>query len=176
MKLPRDDGSPAPLSPPTKRMSLDAALFSKDRYKLCALAALLLLAVWSMFTGSLTLKSSAFDPAALISSVSSAASFSPNDLDVLEVAEREKLVKKLWNVYIHGYGGIGNKIRLPRFWEEAFRAAYENLVSDSPAVRDDAVFEIAKMSLFSLDLLPPPTQSSGAGETVMSSSSRKLKT
>lgn len=74
--------------------------------------------------------------------------------------EREKLVKKLWSVYIHGYGGLGSKIRLPRFWEEAFQAAYESLVNDAPAVRDDAFTEIAKMSLSSLDLLlPPPTQS-----------------
>ncbi|KAL8172003.1 hypothetical protein V2J09_023807 [Rumex salicifolius] len=173
MKLQRDEASPAPIPPPPRRLSLDAAVFTRDRYKLCALPALLLLALWSMLTGSITLKSSAaVDPVSLIYSSASSA---PDDLDVLEVAEREKLVKKLWNVYSHGYGGIGNKIRLPSFWEEAFRAAYENMISDSPAVRDDAVVEIAKMSLISMDLLPSPTQSSGAGETGKSTTSRKLK-
>ncbi|CAI0436216.1 unnamed protein product [Linum tenue] len=38
------------------------------------------------------------------------------------------------------------------FWEEAFEAAYEALVSDAAAVRDGAISEIAKMSILSINL------------------------
>ncbi|KAL8166060.1 hypothetical protein V2J09_007559 [Rumex salicifolius] len=164
MKLHIDETSPTPSA---KRQS---SLFGKDRYKLFALAALLLLAVWSIFTGTLTLKSSNSD---LV--VSTFSFSSPEDFDVLEVAEREALVKKLWNVYLHGYGGPGNKIRLLRFWEEAFQAAFESLNSDSPAVRDCAFSEIAKMSLSSLDLLPTRTHPKDAAEEAGKTNSRKLK-
>ncbi|RHN70995.1 hypothetical protein MtrunA17_Chr3g0141491 [Medicago truncatula] len=64
-----------------------------------------------------------------------------DDLDVLEVEEREKVVRHMWDVYTRSHS---NSIGLPQFWLEAFEAAYEHLVSDVPAVRDAAVSEIAK--------------------------------
>lgn len=57
--------------------------------------------------------------------------------------EREKVVRHMWEVYIHSSN------RLPRFWSEAFQAAYDSLASDVPAVRDAAISEIAKLSLTS---------------------------
>lgn len=68
--------------------------------------------------------------------------------------EREKVVRHMWNVYTNS-----RRIRLPRFWEEAFEAAYEDLTSDAPGVREAAVTEIAKMSVRSIDLDPPSVQS-----------------
>lgn len=61
------------------------------------------------------------------------------------------MVRRMWDVYTHG-----SNVRLPRFWSEAFEAAYEYLTSDVPGVRDVAVSEIAKMSFRShkLDSLP----------------------
>ena len=65
-----------------------------------------------------------------------------------------KLVKHMWNIYTHS-----TTTKLPRFWQEAFEAAYESLASDVPAVRDAAVAEIAKMSLRSYNPDPHPAQS-----------------
>lgn len=67
--------------------------------------------------------------------------------------EREKVVRHMWDVYTNS-----RRIRLPRFWEEAFEAAYEDLTSDGPGVREAAVTEIAKMSVRSVDLDPPTVQ------------------
>jgi len=116
----------------------------KGQYKLWVLGAIILLALWSMFTASLTLKWSAgnlnrdFDSATL------------NDFDVLEVEEREKVVRRMWDVYTQSKSGRGSG--LPRFWSDAFHAAYDHLVSDVQSVRDAAVSEIAKISLHSLPL------------------------
>lgn len=60
----------------------------------------------------------------------------------------------MWDVYTNS-----RRIRLPRFWQEAFEAAYEELTSDVPGVRDDAITEIAKMSVRSVNYDPPPIQS-----------------
>lgn len=68
--------------------------------------------------------------------------------------EREKVVKHMWDVYTNS-----RRIRLTRFWQEAFEAAYEDLTSDVPGVREAAISEIAKMSVRSIDLDPPPVQS-----------------
>jgi hypothetical protein len=68
--------------------------------------------------------------------------------------EREKVVRHMWDVYTNS-----RRIRLPRFWQEAFEAAYEELTSDVPGVRDDAITEIAKMSVRSVNFDPPPIQS-----------------
>jgi len=61
-----------------------------------------------------------------------------------EVEEREKVVRQMWDLYSHSRT---NSVGLPKFWWEAFEAAYEELVSDVGGVRDGAVSEIAKMSL-----------------------------
>lgn len=68
--------------------------------------------------------------------------------------ERENVVKHMWDIYTNS-----RRIRLPRFWQEAFEAAYEDLTSDVPGVREAAISEIAKMSVRSIDLDPPPVQS-----------------
>lgn len=64
------------------------------------------------------------------------------------------LVKRMWNVYRHR-----SRARLPRFWLEAFKAAYEYLTSEVPEVRDVAVSEIAKMSVNSIDVDSLPSRS-----------------
>ena len=68
-----------------------------------------------------------------------------------EVEERKKVVRHMWDVYTQS-----KSIRLPKFWQEAFEAAYEHLTNDVQGVRDAAVSEIAKMSLISINLDPPP--------------------
>lgn len=136
----------------TKRKeSSEAGLFGKSRYKFWALAAILLLAFWSMFTGSVTLKWSAGNLTRFTHSDDSPIH---DDLDILEVEERKKVVRHMWDVYTHS-----KRIKLPRFWLEAFEAAYENLASDVSGIRDAAVSEIAKMSLWSINLDQLPLQS-----------------
>lgn len=68
--------------------------------------------------------------------------------------EREKVVRHMWDVYTHS-----QRIQIPHFWQMAFEAAYEDLASGEPAVREAAVSEIAKMSVRIVDLEPPPTVS-----------------
>jgi len=68
--------------------------------------------------------------------------------------EREKVVKHMWDVYNNG-----RRIRLPRFWQEAFEAAYEELTSDVPDVVEAAISEIARMSIRSIVIDPPPLHS-----------------
>ncbi|KAG5050936.1 hypothetical protein AAZX31_02G054600 [Glycine max] len=130
--------------PIAKKEASDSGLFGRGSYKFWALAAMLLLAFWSMFTGTVSLRWSGtlntFSHASL-----------HDHLDVLEIEEREKLVRHMWDVYTNN-----RRIRLPRFWEKAFEAAYEDLTSDAADVRDVAVAEIVNMSLRSLDLQLPP--------------------
>lgn len=68
--------------------------------------------------------------------------------------EREKVVKHMWDVYNNG-----RRLRLPRFWQEAFEAAYEELTSDVPDVVEAAISEIARMSIRSVVIDPPPVHS-----------------
>ncbi|XP_059636741.1 uncharacterized protein LOC132278858 [Cornus florida] len=137
----------------TKKELSEGGLLGRGRYKFWALAAILLLAFWSMLTGTVTLKWSAGN----LNPVSDDFDLHiPDDLDVLELEEREKVVRQMWDVYTHS-----STIRLPRFWQEAFEAAYEDLTSDVPVVREAAVSEIAKMSLWSVDVEPPPVISKG---------------
>lgn len=144
--------------PVVRRESSRGGLLGKtSSYKFWVLAALLLLAFWSMFTGSVTLKWSVGNLSRISDDFSS-----PNydDLDILEVEEREKMVKHMWDVYAQSRSG-----GVPRFWQEAFEAAYENLVSDVPGVRDSAFSEIAKMSLFFPTLDRLPVKSKGTKES-----------
>ncbi|XP_010939257.1 uncharacterized protein [Elaeis guineensis] len=127
-----------------------AALFGKGRYKFWALAAIILLAFWSMFTGTVTLKWSAGNLNRLSDDLLDPP-LRDAALDVLEMEEREKVVRHMWDIYAHSL-----RIRLPRFWQEAFEAAYEELASDDAAVRNAAVSEIARMSLRMVDLESPP--------------------
>ncbi|KAK6115361.1 hypothetical protein DH2020_007630 [Rehmannia glutinosa] len=119
-------------------------LFGRGKYKLWALTAITLLALWSMFTGSVTLKWSA------VNLKLSSHDLDPSihaDLDVLDVDEREKMVKQMWNVYKHS-----SIVRLPSFWRDAFGAAYQDLTSEIASVRNSALLEIAKMSFRSHDI------------------------
>ncbi|XP_073275523.1 uncharacterized protein [Primulina huaijiensis] len=120
-------------------------LFVKGKYRFWALAAIVLLALWSMFTGSVTLKLSAVD-LKLPSSHDLDSSTTHANLDVLDVEEREKTVKEMWNAYKYS-----NIIRLPSFFRDAFGAAYQDLTSEVSSVRDAALLEIAKMSFTSKD-------------------------
>ncbi|AEE86684.1 polyol transporter, putative (DUF1195) [Arabidopsis thaliana] len=138
----------------SKKESSDSVLFGRGRYKFWAFAAILLLAFWSMFTGTVTLRLSTGNLNRLSEDLGI-----PNydNLDVLEMEEREKVVKHMWDVYTNS-----RRIKLPRFWQEAFVAAYEELTSDVPGVREAAIGEIAKMSARSITLDPPPSRSMSA--------------
>ncbi|KAL6588008.1 hypothetical protein OROMI_000986 [Orobanche minor] len=166
----RDDDAPRPVSTPTSSSVLPSSssssgiprrdslsdspnIFGRGRYKFWALAAILLLAFWSMLTGTVTLRWSAGDLKDRFNDDYS--SHSADDLDVLDMEEREKLVKHMWNVYIHS-----QRVRLEGFWQEAFVAAYEDLTSEVPEVREAAIAEIATMSARYLKLDPPPLHSS----------------
>ncbi|KAL6521506.1 hypothetical protein OROGR_018075 [Orobanche gracilis] len=166
----RDDDAPLPVSTPTSSSVLPSSssysgihrrdslsdspnIFGRGRYKFWALAAILLLAFWSMLTGTVTLRWSAGDLKDRFNDDYS--SHSADDLDVLDVEEREKLVKHMWNVYIHS-----QRVRLEGFWQEAFVASYEDLTSEVPEVREAAISEIAMMSARYLKLDPPPLHSS----------------
>ncbi|XP_073296859.1 uncharacterized protein [Primulina huaijiensis] len=129
-----------------------AGFFGRGRYKFWALAAILLLALWSMVTGTVTLRWSAGN----LNHVADDYHFpSTDDLDVLDLEEREKMVNRMWDEYTNS-----QRIRLAGFWQEAFVAAYEDLTSEVPEVRQAAVSEIARMSALYIKLDPPPLESS----------------
>ncbi|KAK4434516.1 hypothetical protein Salat_0614400 [Sesamum alatum] len=163
----RDEEAQKPRTSPT---SSPAASFStkkygsvlegvcgRGRYKLWALGAILLLAIWSMFTGSVTLKSSAVNIRHPSQDLGASLH---GDLDILDVDEREKMVRQMWNVYKHS-----STIRLPSFWRDAFGAAYQDLTSEVAGVRDSALWEIAKMSIRSRGVYEPPPVQSTARES-----------
>ncbi|KAH6797113.1 polyol transporter [Perilla frutescens var. hirtella] len=126
-----------------------SAVFGRGRYKFWAFGVILMLAFWSMLTGTVSLRWSAGD---LDDSFSQDYhSPSADDLDVLDMEEREKMVRHMWDVYTNS-----QRMRLPDFWQEAFVAAYEDLTSEVPEVREDAISEIAKMSARYLDINLPP--------------------
>lgn len=137
------------------------SVFGKGRYKFWALAAILLLAFWSMLTGTVTLRWSAGNLNGLSDDLEAPIY---DDLDILEMEERGKVVEHMWDVYTSN-----RRIRLTRFWQQAFEAAYEDLSSIVPGVREAAITEIAKMSIRSVVLDPPPVQSTnvrGRGKTL----------
>ncbi|CAO1943973.1 unnamed protein product [Urochloa humidicola] len=120
----------------------EAALFGKGRYKAWALAAIALLALWSMFAASVTLRWSSGE-LAVAATFGDASDPLIDELDPLEMEQREKLVRRMWDVYTR----TGDHIRLPRFWQEAFEAAYEELAGDDTQATDAAISEIARMSV-----------------------------
>ncbi|KAK1588469.1 hypothetical protein Q3G72_023650 [Acer saccharum] len=150
----KDDDTLPTTTAIVRKQSSDSTVFGKGRYKFWALAAILLLAFWSIFTGTVTLRWSAGNLNRLSDDLDSPIH---DDLDVLEMEEREKVVKRMWDVYTNN-----RRIRLPRFWQKAFEAAYEELTSDVPGFREEAISEIAKMSVGSVDLDPPPFHSTSA--------------
>ncbi|XP_055806596.1 uncharacterized protein LOC129875180 [Solanum dulcamara] len=156
------DEDALPISTPTapsssfttsKKETSYSTIFGRGRYKFWAFAAILLLAFWSMLTGTVTLRWSAGNLNAISDDIDIPL---PEDLDVLEMEEREKLVKHMWDVYTNSRG-----IKLLKFWQEAFEAAYEELTSDVPGVPEDALSEIAKMSVRYIPIESPTLHSSG---------------
>lgn len=141
-----------------KKESSESSLLRRGRYKFCALAAILLLAFWSIFTGTVTLKWSAGNLTRFSEDINSPIR---EDLDVLELENREKVVRQMWDVYRHSGR---NRMRLVRFWQEAFHAAFEDLTSGVVSVRNAAISEIARMSMHAIDLQPPAAHSKSNGE------------
>ncbi|XP_054799834.1 uncharacterized protein LOC129304172 [Prosopis cineraria] len=134
----------------TKRENSEDGFVGNRHYRFWwVIIAIVLLALWSMFTGSITLRLSA---ANILRFSYDSGSRILDDIDVLELEEREKTVRRMWDVYTHSAAN-----RLPQFWSEAFEAAYEHLASEVDGVREAAVSEIAKMSLHSSnsEQLPP---------------------
>ncbi|KAL8506760.1 hypothetical protein ACS0TY_017599 [Phlomoides rotata] len=74
-----------------------SSIFGHGRYKFWALAAILMLAFWSMLTGTVTLRWSAEDLQSQVNQ--DYITPSVEDLDVLDLEEREKLVRHMWDVY-----------------------------------------------------------------------------
>jgi len=144
-------GAPVPATkismPASAAGGAEAALLGKGRrYKVWALAAIALLALWSMSAASVSLRwSSSGDLASVYGDLDAPLG---DDLDSLEMEEREKLVGRMWDMYTR----TSDEVRLPRFWQEAFEAAYEELAGDDTQVRDAAVSEIARMSAHKLEL------------------------
>ncbi|XP_062189140.1 uncharacterized protein LOC133892405 [Phragmites australis] len=118
----------------------EGAVFGKGRYKTWALAAIALLALWSMFAASVSLRWSSGDLAATFGDASDPLI---DVLDPLEMEQREKLVRRMWDVYTR----TGDHVRLSLFWQEAFEAAYEELAGDDMLASDAAISEIARMSV-----------------------------
>ncbi|KAL8193769.1 hypothetical protein R6Q59_008134 [Mikania micrantha] len=163
------DEDPLPISIPTtilsssalnsnKKETLDSCIFRRGRYKFWILSAIIILAFWSMFTGTVTLHLSVGNLNRLSDEFAGGSPIN-DDYDVLEIEEREKVVKHMWDVYTNS-----RKMKLPRFWQEAFVAAYEDLTSDAPEVREAAISEIAKMSFHSVDVHPPRLHSTNLRE------------
>ncbi|KAG8063053.1 hypothetical protein GUJ93_ZPchr0003g17392 [Zizania palustris] len=138
---------------PSSGTGAEAALLAggKGRYKVWAFAAIALLALWSMSAASVSLR---WSSGRLLSAAAASEDLDVplrDDLDSLEMEEREKLVGRMWDMYTR----TSDEVRLPRFWQEAFEAAYEELSGDDLQVRDAAISEIARMSAHRLELEQP---------------------
>ena len=79
-----DDSLPTTTALSVKKETSDSVLFGKGRYKFWALAAILLLAFWSMLTGTVTLRWSAGNLNSLVDDIDSPIR---DDLDVLVSAQ-----------------------------------------------------------------------------------------
>ncbi|KAL8477223.1 hypothetical protein ACS0TY_029496 [Phlomoides rotata] len=143
VSTPTSSSSPGMLK--KENYSVVTSLFGRIRYKFWALAAILLLAFWSMLTGTASLRWSTGNLSRFDLDYESPAA---EDLDVLDLEEREKLVKHMWDVYTNN-----PRIGLGGFWREAFVAAYEVLTSEESEDRETAISEIARMSIRHLPFL-----------------------
>jgi len=141
-------------------------LLGKGRYKFWALAIIILLAFWSMLSGSASLKWSAGNLMLFSDELDKRLL---DDFDVLEIEAREKIVRHMWDIYIHN-----PRLKLSSFWQEAFQAAYEELENEAPGVRDHAFSEIAKMSLRLVEKDPVPPKMKAENESKIVAS-RKVK-
>ncbi|KAK8551868.1 hypothetical protein V6N12_040488 [Hibiscus sabdariffa] len=75
-----------------------------------------------MFTGFVSLKCSSGD----LTTISDGFDLSVHDLDVLEFEEREKVVRKMWDVYTHSASA-----RLPSSIKESYNAEPIHFVSQN---------------------------------------------
>ncbi|XP_024541604.1 uncharacterized protein LOC112350147 [Selaginella moellendorffii] len=119
-------------------------------YKAWAVAIILLLAVWSMLSGSAGLGLARKWSAAAHTQTSRFLLAAMDhyhggggDEDELEAEMREKIVRHAWSGY--RFGSKEDKSS-GSFWQDAFEAAFEELESDKSTVSDGAVREIAKLS------------------------------
>ncbi|XP_006650190.1 uncharacterized protein LOC102720218 [Oryza brachyantha] len=161
--------SPAAMLVPATKITIPSSFaaeaapppFGKGRYKVWAFAAIALLALWSMSAASVSLRWSS--GRFLLAAAASEDLDAPlrDDLDSLEMEEREKLVGRMWDMYTR----TGDEVRLPRFWQEAFEAAYEELSGDDMQVRDAAISEIARMSAHRLELEQPVNEEENTENT-----------
>ena len=83
----------------SKKESSDSRLFGKGRYKFWALAAILLLAFWSMFTGTVTLRWSAGNLNRLT-----------DDLDIPIHDDLDVLVSILFFIFIFSELDLGSNL------------------------------------------------------------------
>ncbi|KAI3768052.1 hypothetical protein L2E82_18483 [Cichorium intybus] len=159
MSMPTTTYSSTPVTY-SKKETLDSRIFGRSRYKFLALTAILLLAFWSMLTGTVTLRFSAGNLNNFSDDITGGSPVR-DDFDVIEIEVRERAVEHMWDVYTNG-----RQIKLQRFWQEAFVAAYEDLTSDVPEVREAAISEIAKMSFHSTDIDLPDFESRNLQELI----------
>ncbi|KAL3845231.1 hypothetical protein ACJIZ3_002634 [Penstemon smallii] len=182
-----------------KDASFLEGLFGRGKYKLWALAAIILLALWSMFTGSVTLKWSSVN---LKHSSLDLDSSIHGDLDILYIfsgfwlvvlfhwntRHQEQLKGKVIIFYTiikdvderekmvrqmwneYKHSSIS---RLPSFWRDAFGAAYQDLTNEVPSVRNSALLEIAKMSFRSSDIVHEPQSNARESEEMQLGKSRR---
>ncbi|KAM7273071.1 hypothetical protein ACFE04_027735 [Oxalis oulophora] len=97
-------------------------------YKFWILSSLLLLAFWSMFAGSVTLKWYSSTSLTATTFLDDVQFHTYDEIDILELGKREKVVRRMWEVYIERHNNKG--IRLLKFWLHAFEVAFEYLVRD----------------------------------------------
>lgn len=135
------------VDPSKEALSLSCSAIGRSRYKLWVLVAILLLAFWSVLSGSAWIAGKSSD----------AENFGAGWLreeeeyqfDVLDLELREKLARHMWDKYRQN-----PKYKLNSFWQVAFEAAFEEMDSESPAVKQAAVTEIAKLSTQFFDVDP----------------------
>ncbi|XVF17873.1 hypothetical protein REPUB_Repub10bG0162200 [Reevesia pubescens] len=90
-----------------KKENSYSSLFGKCRYKFWAIGAILLLAFWALFTGTVTVWWFANNLNHFFDDLDS---LIHNNLDDLEMKERDRMVKHMWDVYTNS-----RRIRLSRF-------------------------------------------------------------
>lgn len=112
----------------------------RSHYKVWVLFVILLLAFWSLLSASAWIAGKSPETGRF-EDVSPGDEWQERYFDVLDLEFREKLTSHMWDKYRHS-----PKYKLNSFWLKAFEAAYEELDSDLPAVRQAAMAEIAKLS------------------------------
>eukprot|EP00249_Psilotum_nudum_P013136 c24171_g1_i1 orf=945-1433(-) len=133
-------------------LSKDAGILScnavgRSRYKIWVLVVIVLLALWSLLSGSARIARNW--SAGYAFSYSSPSKEQKVNVDVLEMDTREKIVSQMWEKYQRN-----PRLKLSSFWQDAFEAGYEELESEIPTIRQMAIAEIARLSAYAFDLVP----------------------